>query len=775
LYETAVLEARPEAATRPLTLLGAVFFISGFATLIYQIAWQRLLTVYYGVGPVSIAVIVSVFLLGLGIGSLAGGWIAERVRRLVVLYAAIEIALGVYGLASLSFLDFLGRTTAGSSYALTALFSASFLLPPTVLMGATLPIVLKLYNRHTGTYLYSLSFLYFVNTLGAAFGSLVAAYVFISLFDLDGAVGFAVLLNLLLASVVLLTMRGADFAPTVAHVRVPATELLGGAAQWLVFVTGFIAIGYEIAWTLNISSILKSSPYMFATILFVYLMGIAVGSYAMNRVDPRLSATQKRSLFFLLQVLIAVTASLPIIGYKWLVRYTFLGPLAAITDGSELHPPLIAFSAGWDYLWTTWSPPEKLFSLLDIFFWPLLFLLFPTILMGASFPLIAYLANANADKEAKATGIVYFINVLGNFAGTLITGFILLPYFGSEATFLILALLGIFFGFGVTMLGRVHVPITLRGGIVTILALWMYFAFPSHGGFLYTPVSPQAEAAGTYLDEGQSGIVNSQVSERGFGLAINGLGHGGRHGMGFGEGFPAFYIEAYGALRAARTIDDVLIIGFGTGSGSEAILTADDVKRLTLVEINETLIKHLRRHSVFRDIFNDRRVRLVVDDARRLLYRESTKYDVVLMDPLRPTTVYSNNIYSKEFYELVKRRLKPGGIIMTWVNSAEQMNTVASVFPYVRQECSIYVLGSDQPIVHYRDVEAIIRSKLPERGQRAITERRKLCPAADNDIKFDKAAPILTDKQPVAEYHLGRFYHIWRARSAASFGAAPIK
>src|SRR5262247_2014344 len=133
-----VFEAEERTRTRALALIGVVFFASGFATLVYQVAWQRLLTVYYGVGPVSIAVIVSVFLLGLGIGSLAGGWIAERVRRLVVLYAGIEIALGIYGLASLWFLHFLGRTTAGSSYALTALFSASFLLPPTVLMGATL-------------------------------------------------------------------------------------------------------------------------------------------------------------------------------------------------------------------------------------------------------------------------------------------------------------------------------------------------------------------------------------------------------------------------------------------------------------------------------------------------------------------------------------------------------------------------------------------------------------------------------------------------------------
>ncbi len=759
-----VLQAEGRTAARALALIGIVFFVSGFATLVYQVAWQRLLTVYYGIGPVSIAVIVSVFLLGLGLGGLAGGWVAERVRRLALLYSSIEIGLGLYGIASIPLLDALGRATAGSPYGWTAFFSALFLLPPTILMGATLPVVLKLYNRHTGQYLQSLSFLYFINTLGAAAGALVGGYVLISLFDLDGAIGTAVFLNFSLAAIVLLAMRNADFADPAPHARVAAGELLGNAAIWLVFITGFVAIGYEIAWTLSISSILKSSPYMFATILFVYLVGIALGSYGMNRLGRRLGPAQCRSLFFLLQVLIAVTASLPVVFYKWLMRHTFIGPLAVITDGSEMHPPFLNFNETWTGFWTTWGSPAKLFLLTDIFFWPVFFLLIPTILMGASFPLVAYLANANEEQEAKATGRLYFINVLGNVVGSLVTGFVLLPYFGSEATFLTLALLGVAFAFGIARLGPIRTPMLARGGLAIALAAWLVLSFPSHGGFLYSPVSPQTEAAGIFLDEGQSGVVNSQISERGFGLAINGLGHGGRDGLGFGEGRAGFYIEAYGALRAARALDDVLVIGFGTGSGAEAILTADDVKRLTIVEVNETLINHLRRHQVFRDIFDAPRTRLIIDDARRLLYREDTKYDVMLMDPLRPTTIYSNNIYSKDFFELMKRRLKPGGVAMVWIQTNEQINTVASVFPYVRQECSIYLLASDQPVRHQRDVEAIIRTKLPEKAQKAIEERRKLCPPADRDVTFTPGTPILTDKQPIVEYHLGRDYHQRRAR-----------
>src|SRR5262249_1291281 len=148
----------------------------------------------------------------------------------------------------------------------------------------------------------------------------------------------------------------------------------------------------------------------------------------------------------------AITASAPVVGYKGLLRHTFIGSLAVITDSSETHPPFLTFT-DWASFWAAWGSPEKLFLLTDIFFWPLLFVLVPTILMGASFPLVAYLANANEEKDAQATALVYLLNVLGNVAGSLLVGFVLLPHIGSEATFLTLALLGAAFALGVARLG----------------------------------------------------------------------------------------------------------------------------------------------------------------------------------------------------------------------------------------------------------------------------------------------------------------------------------
>ena len=752
----------PPSRARVLPLIGVVFFLSGFSALVYQVAWQRLLTVYYGVGPISVAIIVSVFMLGLGLGGLFGGRAAERVPNLALAYGLVELTLGVFGVASLPMLDLLGRATASSSYVVAALACALFLLAPTLLMGATLPIVLKLYRRHATDYLESLSALYFVNTLGAAVGSLLAAFVLISFFGIDGAVYTAAGVNLALAFTVFVATRGL-MPVAVGRMAIGAgTAMSSTWAGGLVFVTGFVAIGYEILWILNIQQITKASPYSFAAMLFVYLTGIALGSLGMNRLAGRLPPNGRKPLFFGIQVAIAVYVAVTVAGYQFALAHTFFGRLATLTDSFEVHPPPLNVAAGLGHLWSTWGSLTGLYQLTDTIFWPALFMLVPTLLMGASFPLVAFLANgSDHPREAAATGTLYFWNVMGNVLGALATGFLLIPGMGSEATFLLFCLIGALFGLGVTrFLGR-RIRLWLRGVAVAIIGLLMVATFPKHGAFLYDVVTPNS-----FFDEGVSGIVYSRLSERAFGLSINGLGHGGRDSATPLEGRAAFYLEAYGALRVAPALDRVLIIGFGTGSTAEAVLTMPGVRRVTIVEINETLIKNLSRQPFFQAIDRDPRVRWVIDDARRLLNRETTTYDAVLMDPLRETTAYSNNVYSREFFELVKRRLTPGGVLMAWVQTLEQINTLATVFAYAKMECSLYGLGSDQPLTVHRDVEAVIQTAFPPKGIEAIRRRRQLCPYEETPLVRDGTIPVLEDKNPILEYHLGRHYHTARSRRA---------
>jgi predicted membrane-bound spermidine synthase len=235
------------------SVLGFVFFFSGLASLIFQVAWERLLTTYYGVGPIAVTLIVSVYMLGLGLGSLLSGYLADATHRTVALYLAVEPSLGAFGLISLPYMDLLGRYTAGSGYWVSSLCIFGFLCIPTVAMGMTLPLIVKIFNQSARDFLDTVAYLYFINTLGAAVGALVASYVLISFFGLDWAIYVAAGIDFLLAAIIFAWSRRAPVVQ-LATVEAPSgSEPLAGGlkrkAYVLVLITGFQAIGYEIRWS----------------------------------------------------------------------------------------------------------------------------------------------------------------------------------------------------------------------------------------------------------------------------------------------------------------------------------------------------------------------------------------------------------------------------------------------------------------------------------------------------------------------------------------------
>ncbi len=287
--------------TKLASLLAFVFFLSGFASLLYQVIWQRLLTLYYGVGTVSIALIVSAYMLGLGLGALAGGFLAERVHNKIKLYGIIEILIGCFGLASLALLDFLGRATAGSNYTISFIYMCLFLCTPTLLMGATLPLLIKIFNGLVHDFLFSVSRLYFMNTLGAALGAICCSYLVISFLGLDFGIYMAAGLNFILAGIII-------YSGKIYTHRIPRNSTIGSKVfrpsdlgkfvYLLVFITGFLAIGYELIWFRVVGIFVKASPYAFSTVLAVYLLGIALGSYYIEKYLRKHPNSDPVSLFF---------------------------------------------------------------------------------------------------------------------------------------------------------------------------------------------------------------------------------------------------------------------------------------------------------------------------------------------------------------------------------------------------------------------------------------------------------------------------------------------
>ena len=178
-----------------LILFASLFLVSGAAGLVYQIVWERLLGLFFGVTMVSITLIVGAFMAGLGLGSLIGGRLARQVKNTLLVYGLLEIGIAAFGVVSQPLIFWIGERTAGSSYLLVFLFSFLILLIPTTLMGMTLPLLTQSFVHRVETSGGVIGILYGINTLGAAVGSALAGYVLVGIFGFDGTIFIAVAMN----------------------------------------------------------------------------------------------------------------------------------------------------------------------------------------------------------------------------------------------------------------------------------------------------------------------------------------------------------------------------------------------------------------------------------------------------------------------------------------------------------------------------------------------------------------------------------------------------
>lgn len=735
--------------------LSAVFFLSGLSALIFQVVWQRALTLYYGVGPISITLIVSIYMAGLGLGALLGGYLAEKYEKRIEIYAVIELLVGCFGLVSLNFLDFVGKHTAGSPYAVAAVCMIVYLLVPTLLMGITLPLLTKIFNSYIDDFLGTISFLYFINTLGAAVGSLFASYVLISFFGLDIAVDVACAINFTLAFTVILLIRCLPKLPSSHHSHHDLAE--GNLGRWVyacVFITGFLAIGYEIIWFRVIGILVKGTAYVFPTTLAVYLAGIALGSLFMGRWLHRHPQCDKQNLFFLLQFSLGILIAAIFLKYYYLSKFTPFGSLTMLSFRVQDHPMLMFGDPAYlkDLSWGLRS-----YLLLDILWWSFFFVFLPTLLMGASFPLISRLALTQDDKEGRTVAQVYFFNVMGNVFGGALTGFVLLHCWGTELTLMVFTAIGLCFGFWLKRIGPLRFSMPLRAGVIGLLIMLIIQWFPRSGD-LYRLMHSfyKKEFLHAYFEEGMDAVVLTEHTDAETTNFIGGTTQGGRPAF-------SFYAQTAESMTYVPELQKALVLGYGTGGVVEAILKSDFVEKVRVVELSQSLIDNLEKIKFFKDMLADPKVDLVVDDARRYLTRSEEKYDLIVSFLVRSTTAYSNNIYSKEFFELVSRRLNPGGVFLLWIHDPLIISrTVATVFPYVHLYQGV---GNISAIASMRELKQDPKIAVRVVSKFAPQERPNIIGSypqfrADRAMMLEKTKgyPVNADLKPHSEYYVGEFF-----------------
>jgi spermidine synthase len=742
-------------------LLSAVFLCSGLSALIYQVVWQRLLATYYGVGPVSIALIVSVYIAGLGFGGLIGGYLTERLRYKIAVYGLIELGIGVFGVVSPDFLRLLGRHTAGSPLALALVYIALFLFIPTLLMGMTLPLLTKIFSLISANFFETVSALYFLNTLGAAAGALIASYILISFFGLMKAVEVAASINFITALAVWITatlpgsradkpFAGAEaFRDRSEPTGPPAAEVNRAApiqthlVYLLVLVTGFLAIGYEIIWFRVIGVLVKDSPYAFSSILAVYLAGIALGSRAIKQFFDRFGKVDTGSLFFALQFLIGTSVCEIFMSYFYLTKHFYrFQKLTELSFTTLVHP-------GW-YVDGRNIPQllSGIFRSFDVFLWPLAFVLLPTLLMGASFPTAAALALGRSDRQGGTVGTVYFLTVIGNTLGGVLTGFVLLPFFGTEFSVALFAMIGIAFGVGVREFGGRTLSTTVRAAATGLLLIGVLLFFPGKGELYEIMHASAGKDLDFVFEEGMDGTVvtfhrNGRV--RNF---INGVAHGGRP-------IYSFYYETIEAMSRSSDLERVLVIGYGTGSIVETLLKSDEVKEIVLVEVNGTLLRNLGKIPLFATMLRDPRVHLIVDDGRRYLFNTANRFDLITTDALWSFTAYSNNLYSQEFYRLVQTHLRPRGVYLAWYDEQHVIpKTLASVFSQVQMFRSFSLAANTDLSINEGRRQRLLNQFSPAEQKSMLANGGYV--GDRSRIEHDaKDYPINREWEPWTEYYLG--------------------
>lgn len=696
-----------------LPVCAVVFFVSGFAALLYQVIWQRILAIFSGADVYSATIIVAAFMAGLGIGSLGGGYLADRVSRRtsLMLFGVAELAIAAFGSVSAAiYYDFLylrlGHVDLAPPVLATMLFV--ILLWPTFLMGASLPLLAKALTPRVERAALTVGLLYGLNTLGAAAGALIGTWVLLPWVGLEQSLGVAAGLNATAALVVLpfamsrrvaaQTAQPIESASTATAPRATPAAIDGslGFSTWVLIYAfaGFLALSLEIVWFRTLGVMMKATSFTFGTLLALYLTGLAVGSIAASFVAPRIR--RPATVFLTLQAATVLYAT---------------GLIALIVSAIDDVPRLQGYFGSYEPL----SAPESVQRLEAIaaslvhvemptatvpgsfllFYLALPFALVvpATTLMGFSLPVLQRVVHTDVSTIGRRLGILLCANIVGCVVGTVVTGWQLLNDIGTPGTFKLLSAMSVVFvALAVVLIRRsadgprprrylratvavllIGVPLTPLVAMPNGVEFWAQLHGTSSGNIVFSEDGSGVSLI--KLDQPDSG--GKQV------VFVNGLG---QSALPYGEihtvlgAIPAF-------LHPHPT--SAMVIGLGSGDTVHAVAGRPEIDRITSIEIVRSQLPTLealsRRvpYGGLQALLTNPRIEHVIGDGRIHLMRNTDGYDIIEADALRPGSAYAGNLYSAEFFRLVRARLRPGGLAATWVPTERVRSTFLRAFPYV--------------------------------------------------------------------------------------------
>jgi spermidine synthase len=653
--------------------LSILFLLSGFAALIYQIVWQRVLFSIYGVNIESITIIVSIFMFGLGIGSIVGGQLSKKyLTYLPKLFLICEILIGLFGAVSLYLIKFIGNITLKGSIFSISISIYALLFFPTLLMGATLPILVTYLHRYLRNVGVSVGRLYSLNTLGSAIACFITVEFFFVLFGLQTTVFIAAMLNFIVGTLVYRYTQRVPQEKTLSEevLTNPRTHTKKNAFKFLFIlllsaITGYVSLSQEILWIRAISYATGGRPDVFAYVLGFFLFGIAFGSLFATKICK----TEKFSpLLFISSMLF--TSSL---------IYYFSIPLGG---------NLLTYS-------------EYGMSLFYIF------IILCSFLTGGIFPLLCHFGIREATSVGVSLSWIYFANILGSTAGPLVTGFIFLNTIGLDKNILYLSIATLTISCFIFLISRHQLKIKTLLICLSILCIIIILnlhdkVFSQIFEKLHYKTEYINKKPYKYLIQNRAGIISVEQAKTD--IIYGGGVYDGR--------FNIDPILNTNGIRRAYMIgalhpnpEEVLEIGLSSGSWTFAIASNKKVKSLSVIEINPDYVKIIKKYPDHSAILTNPKITIYIDDGRRWLNRnKDKKYDLIVMNTTFHWRSHATNLLSEEFLRICKEHLKPGGVIYyntTW--SEDVIFTAAKVFKYVTKYDS-FIAVSDHPFsMSYED------------------------------------------------------------------------
>jgi predicted membrane-bound spermidine synthase len=671
--------------------LAVAFFCSGFAALLCQIVWQRMLGIFAGSDTVSAALVVGAFLAGLGLGSIIGAKIADRftAAQALVGFALAEAGVAVFALVSKFFLyDFLATDLAGVVDSPVAIFALCFggLVLPTTLMGASLPLLARAIATNLDTVAERIGTLYGLNTLGAGLGALLGGWLLVGNLGFVGALVLAAGLDLFAAALALTLLpalrqaeAGARPAPRSAAAGTAATqaEPFGSLRMWclLVFLSGYVIVALEIVWVRLMGQVGQYHAYLFPTVLGVFLLADGAGMAVAARMVRRMK--DPRPAFFITQAGGFVLGAALILALYWaLPHWPINGAVNA--DIQRLRG---------DGLLTT-------VLLIVLVVGP------PSFVIGMTFPFVQRAVQQDLASVGARVGWVQLANILGNAAGSIGTGLITFHFLGTAGTLQLLAVLSLVLVLGwLWKAGRTRRPeLALAGACALALVV-----LPGNAE-LWSRLHAERPGQRTAWAEDRSGVAFFRDDAKSATEP-----HGPFFIQGFSQGrIPFLPIHQFlGAVGPLMHPDPqrVLAVGIGSGGTPWAAGVSPATQEIRAIELVGPVITALEElaerhpHGPIAEMFRNPRWRLEYGDGRRALSKGEERYDIIQADAILPEGSHSGLLYSEEFLQSVRRRLAPGGLYVQWGPTRRTVETFAAVFPHTLLLMPVSVLiGSDSPI-----------------------------------------------------------------------------